>query len=69
MRIANAGAVMQDMRGSRLRAGKLVDSRMTPAELVEHRRQYHDPRQLEHEPCCCLCCDCQDQVAEDDQDE
>ena len=26
--------------------------------LREHRRQYHDPRDLAAEPCCFACCDC-----------
>lgn len=29
-------------------------------EMREHRRLFHDPRDLSAEPCCFECCDCQD---------
>jgi hypothetical protein len=34
--------------------------------LAEHRARLHDPRNLEHEPCCPECCDCAD--ISDDED-
>jgi hypothetical protein len=31
----------------------------------DHRRLYHDPRDLEAEPCCSECCECSNHVEED----
>ena len=34
--------------------------RVKVANCEQHRLRYHDPRNLEHEPCCPECCDCAD---------
>ena len=39
---------------------------LTGADLATHKHEYHDPRNLEHEPCCSMCCDCASTVAGDE---